>query len=73
MTAGPTLQQLQRQYPTPDAADRALTEAVKEVKIKLEEDEEKRREVEREMAELKKMREVERKVLVKMKEGKGRT
>lgn len=47
-------------------------EAVKEVKMRLEESEEKRKEVEREMEELEKMREVERKVYGRMKEGKGR-
>ena len=71
--AGPTLQQLQKQYPTPEAAERAQIEAVREVKIRLQESEEKRREVEREMEELEKMREVERKVYGRMKEGKGRT
>lgn len=70
---GPTLQQLQKQYPTPEAAERALAEAVREVKMRLEEGEEKRKEVEREMEELEKMREVERKVYGRMKDGKGRT
>lgn len=41
--------------------------------MKLEESEEKRKEVEREMEELKKTREMERKVYEKMKEGKART
>jgi hypothetical protein len=70
---GPTLQQLQKQYPTPEAVERALAEAVREVKMRLEEGEEKRKEVEREMEDLEKMREVERKVYGRMKEGKGRT
>jgi hypothetical protein len=71
-TTGPTLQQLQKQYPTPEAAERALVEAVREVKMRLEAGEERRKEVEREMEELEKTREVERKVYVRMKEGKGR-
>jgi hypothetical protein len=66
------LQQLQKQYPTPEAAERALVEAVREVKMRLEAGEERRKEVEREMEELEKTREVERKVYVRMKEGKGR-
>jgi hypothetical protein len=70
---GPNIQQLQKQFPTPEAAERALMEAVREVKMKLEESEEKRKEVEREMEELKKTREMERKVYEKMKEGKART
>jgi hypothetical protein len=70
---GPNLQQLQKQFPTPEAAERALIEAVREVKMKLEESEEKRKEVEREMEELKKTREMERKVFEKVKEGKART
>jgi hypothetical protein len=64
---------LQKQYPTPEAAERALAEAVREVKMRLEECEEKRKEVEREMEHLEKEREVERKVYGRMKEGKGRT
>jgi hypothetical protein len=67
------LQQLQKQYPTPEAAERALNEAVREVKMRLEEGEEKRKEVEREMEKLEKQREMERKVYERMKEGKGRT
>ena len=70
---GPNLQQLQKQFPTPEAAERALVETVREVKMKLEESEEKRKELEREMEELKKTREMERKVYEKMKEGKART
>ena len=70
---GPNIQQLQKQFPTPEAAERALIEAVREVKMKLEESEEKRKEVEREIEELKKTREIEKKVYEKMKEGKART
>lgn len=70
---GPTLQQLQKQYPTPEAVERALTEAVREVKTRLEEGEEKRKEVDREMEKLEKQREMERKLTERMKEGKGRT
>lgn len=67
------MQQLEKQYPTPEAAERALAEAVREVKMRLEESEEDRKEVEREMEELEKTREVERRVYWKMKESKGRT
>ena len=70
---GPTLLQLQKQYPTPEAAEQALNEAVREVKTRLEEGEEKRKEVEREMEKLEKQREMERKLYERMKEGKGRT
>lgn len=66
-----TLQQLAKQYPTPETADKALAETVREVKMRIEESEEKRREVDREMEDLEKMREVERKILTRVKEGKG--
>jgi hypothetical protein len=72
-TPGANLQLLQKQFPTPEAAERALIETVREVKMKLEESEEKRKEVEREMEELKKVREMERKVYEKMKEGKTKS
>lgn len=67
-----SLQQLAKQYPTPEAIERAQAEAIREVKLRLEESEEKRKEVEREMEELEKMREVERKVYGRVKESKGR-
>ena len=64
------LAQYQKQYTTPEEAKRALEDAVKEVKARLEENDRRRREVEREMENKEKMREVERKVMRKMGKGK---
>ena len=55
------LAQYQKQYTTPEEAKRAQEDAVKEVKARLEENDRRRREVEREMEIKEKMREVERK------------
>ena len=63
------LQQLQKQYPTSEAALQAQQEAIKEVKQRLRESEQKTREIDRDMEVKEKMREVERKVY--QKQGKG--
>ena len=72
-----SLQQLAKQYPTPEAVEKAQAEAIQEVKMRSEESDKKRKDVEREMEEQEKMREVERKVERKvyerMKEMKGRS
>ncbi|KAF7504678.1 hypothetical protein GJ744_001959 [Endocarpon pusillum] len=63
------LPQLQKQYTTPEAALKAQAEAVKEVKDKMAEAERKTRDINQQMEEMKKTREVERKVY--MKQGKN--
>lgn len=63
------LPQLQKQYPTPEAALKALADTIKEVKQRMAEAEQKTRENEQEMVEMKKTREIERKIY--MKQGKN--
>ena len=63
------LPQLQKQYPTPGAALKAQAEAVKEVKDRMAEAERKTREINQQMEEMEKIREIERKVY--MKQGKN--
>ena len=59
------LQQLQKQYPTAEAASQAQQEAVKELKQRLADSEQRSREIDREMEDKEKMREIERKVYQK--------
>ncbi len=68
-----SLQQLAKHYSTPEAVEKSQTEAIQEVKLRIEESDKKRKEVEREMEDQEKMREVERKVYERMKEMKGRS
>jgi hypothetical protein len=63
------LSQLQKQYPTPEAALKAQAEAIKEVKDRMAEAEKKTREINQEMVEKEKERELERKIY--MKQGKN--
>ncbi|ERF72643.1 hypothetical protein EPUS_05697 [Endocarpon pusillum Z07020] len=63
------LPQLQKQYTTPEAALKAQAEAVKEVKDKMAEAERKTREINQQMEEMEKTREIERKIY--MKQGKN--
>lgn len=63
------LPQLQKQHTTPEAALKAQAEAVKEVKDKMAEAEKKTREINQQMEEMEKTREIERKIY--MKQGKN--
>ncbi len=63
------LPQLQKQYPTPEAALKAQAEAVKEAKDRMAEAERKTREINQQMEEMEKTREIERKIY--MKQGKN--
>lgn len=59
------LPQLQKQYTTPEAALKAQAEAIKEVKDRMAEAEKKTREINEQMEEMEKTREIERKVYMK--------
>jgi len=63
------LPQLQKQYTTPEAALKAQAEAIKEVKDRMAEAEKKTREINQQMEEMEKTREIERKIY--MKQGKN--
>jgi hypothetical protein len=63
------LHQLQKQYTTPEAALNAQAEAIKEVKDRMAESEKKSREINQQMEEMEKTRELERKIY--MKQGKN--
>jgi hypothetical protein len=63
------LHQLQKQYTTPEAALKAQGEAIKEVKDRMAEAEKKTREINQQMEEMEKTREIERKIF--MKQGKS--
>lgn len=59
------LAQLQKQYSTPEAALRAQADAVREVKERMTEAEKKTREIDQQMEEMEKTREIERKIYKK--------
>ena len=59
------LPQLQKQYPTSDAAAKARAEAIKEVKERMAEVEKKTREIDQQRDEMEKTRETERRVFWK--------
>lgn len=63
------LPQLQKQYTTPEAALKAQAEVIKEVKDRMAEAERKTREINQQMGEMEKTREIERKIY--MKQGKN--
>lgn len=63
------LPQLQKQYTTPEAALKAQAEAVKEVRDRMAEAEKRTREINQQMEEMEKTREIERKIY--MKQGKS--
>ena len=63
------LSQLQKQYTTPEAASKAQAEAIKQVKDKMAEAERKTRDINQQMDEMEKTREIERKIY--MKQGKN--
>lgn len=63
------LLQLQREYTSPDAASKAQAEAIKEVKDRMAEAAKKTREINQQMEEMEKTREIERKIY--MKQGKN--
>lgn len=56
------LESLLRQYPNPEAADKAREETVKELRKLIDDNERKSKEIDREMEEKEKTREIERKV-----------
>ena len=59
------LPQLQKQYTTPEAALKAQAEAIKEVKDRMAEAEKKTKEINQQMEEMEKTREIERKIYMK--------
>jgi hypothetical protein len=63
------LLQLQKEYTSPDAASKAQAEAIKEVKDRMTEAAKKTREINQQMEEMEKTREIERKIY--MKQGKN--
>ncbi|RDW93594.1 uncharacterized protein DSM5745_00916 [Aspergillus mulundensis] len=65
------LEQLRKEFPTPDAALKAQEQAARELKQKLEDAEKKREEVQRAMDKKIKERNTELKVLEKFQDGKG--
>ena len=63
------LRQLRKQFPTPEAALKAQADTIREVKERMSEREEIAKDIDRQMAEMEKLRGVERKVY--MKQGKS--
>jgi hypothetical protein len=59
------LPQLQKQYTSPEAALKAQAEAIKEVKERIAEAERKTREINQQMEQMEKTREIERKIYMK--------
>lgn len=64
-------QSLQQQYPTPEAARQALNETVRELKDRMEENEKKRGEIEKDIGIKEKTRDLERKLYENMKNKAG--
>lgn len=67
----PLLREMLEKYGTPEAARKAQQDAVMEVKQRMEEAEQKSRDIDKDMEEKEKMREIERKIFQKQAKVKG--